>query len=336
MLKIVVKDEQLSPTASVQDIRNLNSAGDNLVFGFTSSADALAAMPVAKQFGMAVIAAHASATELRTGNWVPNFAGIAVSDYLSANAAPDFLKKDFPGVTTWNVFAYDYLTGHEGWNNFVKSMKAVEPGFKTNKQIFIPQTATDFTPYVTKALNGLPASSASNQGAYVFLFGSGEVDLFKQGAPYNISKKYKVILTEGGGYEELANTLKTDTPNSWVGYDYSYLGFHTKVNSQFVKDFEAANGGTPPDTWAEQSYESVLAYAAAIKKANSAVPSKVMAEFGGLSFQGPQGTVTLNAKTHQAFLPEVFTHFVPDPSVKQGWKEENADVIWPPVSAATP
>src|ERR1700723_430496 len=112
---------------------------------------------------MAVIAAHASATELRTGNWVPNFAGIAVSDYLSANAAPTFLKRDFSKVNTWNVFAYDYLTGHEGWNNFIKSMKAVEPNFTTNKQIFIPQTATDFTPYVTKALNGLPASAATNQ-----------------------------------------------------------------------------------------------------------------------------------------------------------------------------
>lgn len=336
-LKLVVKDEQLSPTASVQDIRQLNSAGVDLTFGFTSSSDALAAMPVAKQFGMAVIASHASATELRTGSWLPNFAGIAVSDYLSKDAAPTFLNKTFPKVTNWNVFAYDYLTGHEGWNNFVSAMKLVEPKFKTNAQIFIPMNATDFTPYVTKAIGQIPsAASAKTQGAYVFLFGAGEVDLFKQGAPYNFSKKYKVILTEGGGFEALADTLKTDTPNSWVGYDYSYLGFHTNVNTQFVKDFEAANHGTPPDSWAEQNYESVLAYAAAIKKAKSSDPSKVMAEFPGLTFQGPQGTVKLDPKTHQAFLPETFTHFVPDPSSKQGWKEEDAVVIWPPKSAAKP
>jgi branched-chain amino acid transport system substrate-binding protein len=335
-LELEVKDEQLSPTASVKDIRDLNSDGVNLVFGFTSSADALAAMPVAKQLGMDVIAAHASATELRTGNWVPNFAAVAVSDYLSADAAPDFLKKQFPQVTNWNVYSYDYVTGHEGWNNFTKAMKAREPKFAVNKQVFIPQTATDLTSYITSALNGLPSNSGQNQGAYVFLYGAGEVDLFKQGAPYNISKKYKVILTEGGGFEGLADTLKTQTPNSWVGYDYSYLGFHTKVNSQFVKDYEAANSGTPPDTWAEQSYEAVLAYKAALDKAGTDDPSKVAATFGGLSFPGTQGTVTLDPKTHQAFLPETFTHFVPDASSKQGWKEENAVVIWPPKSLAKP
>ncbi len=334
--EIVPEDEQLSPTASVKAVRDLSSQSVNLLFGFTSSSDALAAVPVARQLGMAVVASHASATPLRTTQFVPNFAAVANSDYLSANASPDFLRKQFPNIHTWNVFSYDYLTGHEGWNLFKSKMKDRDPQFTVNKEVFIPQTASDLTPYITSMLGALPADSGSSQGVYIFLFGAGEVNLFKQGAPYSLSSRFKVILTSGGGYEALANTLKTDTPSSWVGYDYSYKGFNTTMNKQFIKDFEAANGGTPPDTWAEQSYSAVYLYKTAIEKAKSDDPTKVIATFGGLSYPTPMGTIKLDSKTHQAFVPLTFTHFEPDPTSAQGWKESEATVIWPPVSAAIP
>lgn len=334
--EIVPEDEQLSPTASVKAVRDLSSQNVNLLFGFTSSSDALAAVPVARQLGMAVVASHASATPLRTTQFVPNFAAVANSDYLSANASPDFLRKQFPNIHTWNVFSYDYLTGHEGWNLFKSKMKDRDPQFTVNKEVFIPQTASDLTPYITSMLGALPADSGSSQGVYIFLFGAGEVNLFKQGAPYSLSSRFKVILTSGGGYEALANTLKTDTPSSWVGYDYSYKGFNTTMNKQFIKDFEAANGGTPPDTWAEQSYSAVYLYKTAIEKAKSDDPTKVIATFGGLSYPTPMGTIKLDSKTHQAFVPLTFTHFEPDPTSAQGWKESEATVIWPPASAAIP
>lgn len=334
--EIVPEDEQLSPTASVKAVRDLSSQSVNLLFGFTSSSDALAAVPVARQLGMAVVASHASATPLRTTQFVPNFAAVANSDYLSANASPDFLRKQFPNIHTWNVFSYDYLTGHEGWNLFKSKMKDRDPQFTVNKEVFIPQTASDLTPYITSMLGALPADSGSSQGVYIFLFGAGEVNLFKQGAPYSLSSRFKVILTSGGGYEALANTLKTDTPSSWVGYDYSYKGFNTTMNKQFIKDFEAANGGTPPDTWAEQSYSAVYLYKTAIEKAKSDDPTKVIATFGGLSYPTPMGTIKLDSKTHQAFVPLTFTHFEPDPTSAQGWKESEATVIWPPASAAIP
>lgn len=335
-IQFVTKDEQLSPTATVKAMRDLHSAGVNLVFGFTSSADALAAQPLAKQLGMVMVAAHASATELRTSKYVSNFAAVANSDYQSRHAAPTFLKKYFPQVNTWNIYGYDYLTGHEGWNNFKDAMKAIEPSFQVNKETFIPLTATDLTPYITSGLNGLPSSAAQNQGAYVFLFGAGEVNLFKQGAPYNLGDRYKVILTQGGGYEALADTLREHTPSSWVGYDYSYKAFNTKMNKQFVKDFEYAHDGRPPDAWAEQSYEAVYLLKAAIEKAHSTATAKVIATFPGLSFTGTQGTIVLNKTTHQAFVPMTFTHFQADPTSDTGWRETQALVIWPPKSDAIP
>jgi hypothetical protein len=48
------------------------------------------------------------------------------------------------------------------------------------------------------------------------------------------------------------------------------------------------------------------------------------------------GTITLDKKTHQAFVPMTFTHFQADPSSAQGWTESGAVVIWPPASAAVP
>ena len=335
-IELTVQDEQLNPTATVKAVRDLNSQGINLLFGFTSSPDALAAVPVAKQLGMAIVAAHASATPLRTTKFEPNFAAVANSDYLSSNGSPDFLRKQFPNIHTWNVFSYDYLTGHEGWNLFKQKMKDRDSQFKVNKEVFIPQTASDLTPYITAMLSSLPADSPTTQGVYIFLFGAGEVNLFKQGLPYNLAKRFNVILTSGGGYEALANTLKTDTPTSWVGYDYSYKAFNTAMNTQFVKDFEAANGGTLPDAWAEQSYSAVYLYKAAIEKAKSDDPAKVIATFGGLSYPTPMGTIKLDPKTHQAFVPMTFTEFAADPSSAQGWKESEAIVITPPASAAIP
>ncbi|HZV48972.1 MAG TPA: ABC transporter substrate-binding protein [Candidatus Dormibacteraeota bacterium] len=332
-LQLVTEDEQLSPTASVKAVRDLNSQGVNLLFGFTSSADALAAVPVVKELGMTLVAAHASATELRTTQFVPNFAAVADSDAQSQSAAPEFLHQRFPDVHTWNVFSYDYLTGHQGWNNFTAQMRILDSQFRVGKEVFIPQSATDLTPYITSMLSALPAGSGTTQGVYVFLYGAAEVNLFKQGAPYGLANRFKVILTQGGGYEALANTLKANTPSSWVGYDYSYKAFNTARNRQFVKDFEAANQGTPPDAWAEQSYESVYLYEAAIEKARSDDPAKVMGVFGGLTFEGTQGKVTIQKKDHQALVPQTFTHFEADPGSAQGWKESETVVIWPSKSS---
>ena len=64
---------------------------------------------------------------------MPNFAAVANSDYLSANASPDFLRKQFPNIHTWNAFAYDYLVGHEGWNTFKAKMKDRDPQFATRR-----------------------------------------------------------------------------------------------------------------------------------------------------------------------------------------------------------
>ncbi len=336
-VQMVSMDEAPNTAAAVNDLRTLNSQGVPFVFGITSSADALAMVPVAAQIGSIIVGSHPATTSLTTTNYKPNFVRIAASDAMATKSMAEFAQKNFPGITTWNVMGYDYVTGHDQWQGFLDNLTALGQKYKKGKEVFFPFTATSLTSYITSMVSSLPSSSATNQGLYIASFGAGTFNLIKQGIPYNLMKRFKAVLgVAGGGFLQQAGQLGADTPDIYSEYDYYYKAYSTPQNQSFVSDYQAKYNN-PPGSWALHGYMSVLAYKAAIEKAGSTDVSKVMAAFDGLTFPAPQGDVTIRAGDHQATVNVVMRHFVPDPSAPGGFQVKDFTVIpaadiLPPVS----
>ncbi len=325
-LEIVPLDEAPNAAAAAQAVRTLNSQGIPWTFGWTSSADALGAVPIAKQINSIIMASHAAATTLTTDKWESNFVRIAVNDDMAGKAISPVTRQKFPDVHKWNVFGYDYVTGHDQADTFKAGLKALDPSLAAGKEIFFPLSATELNTYITSMISALPADSAQKEGLFLATFGAGTFNLIKQGQQYGLFSKFKAVVgIAGGGFLGQAYQLGKDTPDIWNQYDYYYKAFNTPLNTQFVNDYQTAYK-TPPGSWAAQCFKSIYAYAAAFTKAGSDSFDKVLAAFDDLTFKSIEGDVLIRKGDHQAAVSVVMRHFKPDASVPEGFSVPEAIV----------
>jgi branched-chain amino acid transport system substrate-binding protein len=327
-LALVSKDEAPDTNAAVQALRDLNSAGVPFIIGFTSSADALAAAPVAAQIDSVIIAAHAATPALTTTKFVRNFARVAANDDMSSTALAAFASKRF-GIRKWNVIGYDYVTGHSQWATWAAAMAKTQPDFQKGHEVFFPFSATaQLTPYITNMIQAVPAAEAAKEGLFLATFGAGTQGLIKQGASYDLMKRFKTVISiSGGGFLLQARQLGADTPEMWSQYDYYYKAYKSAMNKRFVDDY-VAKFGAPPATWAYHGYQSINAWKAVLEKAGNTKVSAVLdALDSGVKFASPQGDVLIRGEDHQAVVDVVVRHFVPAPSSPQGFAVESFKVI---------
>lgn len=327
-LELVQEDEAPDSAAAVNALRSLNSDGVQFVMGFTSSADALAAIPIAEQIDSIIVGSHPATTALTGPDVSPNFFRVSANDDMATTAISLFANENFPEISTWNVFGFDYVTGHDQWDSFVEKVTAQNPDFEKNAEVFFPFDAVgSLQPYITSMLNELPEDSAETQGLAMATFGAGTFNLIQQGAQYDLMNQFAVVaVISGGGFLHQAQELGEDTPEMYSQYDYYYEAYDTPVNQAYVEDYQEAFD-TVPGSWATHGYMSVLAYAAAIEKAGNTDFEAVRTALEGITFDAPQGEVEIRAEDHQATVNVVMRHFVPSPDSEEGFEVVDFEVF---------
>ena len=318
-LAIVTQDEAPNTAQAVNALRTLNSQGIPFTFGWTSSSDALGAVPIAQQINSIVMGSHAAAMPLTTDKYAPNFVRIAVNDAMAAKALAELVHERFADIKTWNVFGFDYVTGHDQTDTFFAELQKIDPAVKRGKEVFFPLTATDLNSYISSMISGLSGDAAQKEGLFMATFGAGTFNLVKQGQPFNLFQKFKVSVSiAGGGFLSQAQQLGKDTPDMWSQYDYYYKAFDSQLNQQYVKDYQAKYNAIP-GSWSMQCFKSIYAYKAAFEKAGGTEFAKVLKAFDDLTFKSIEGDVLIRAGDHQAAVSVVARHFKSDASAKEGF-----------------
>lgn len=286
-IKFIAKDEQLSPTQTVLDMRELASAGVQAVIGGTITPDCEAAMPIADQYHMMFISFTCADNVLTTTKFNPNFFEVAPRTDELANAAAQFAHAQFPQIGTWNNMSYDYITGHGYYDSFVQTMKKLQPSVKFGTSIFLPLTATQLRPYITQMVSSAPNSVAAKQGLFLSTYGAGTIALAQQGRSYNLFSRYKAVLDVSGN-ELISATLGSTGPEIYYVYDYYYKAYHNAMNTAFVNAYMKTNQ-IGPASFDYQGYTDVQAIVAAAKKAGISNGSKMSKALVGIHFMTPKG-----------------------------------------------
>lgn len=333
-LQLVTKDEQANATATTQAMRDFASEGVQIVVGFTSSADCLAAIPIAQQNNMVLISAACADSSLQTTKFNKDFFSIAVNTDAMSNAAAQYAKDKVPSVTTWNNVGYDYVTGHDYWNHFQSEVKKRNSSAQFNKSVFFPLTETQVTPYITSLLSGVP--NDKSQGLFMSTFSGGTIAFAKQGQAYDFFNKFKVVLNVGGG-EDVSAALGSSGPAITYVHDYYWSAYKNPVNDYLVKQFQARPKQGPqtdgPHTWVFQGYTSVQIVAAAIAKAKKADGQSLINTLPGMHFQTAKGDAYFRKEDHM--LMQTMTVFTcQGANNSQGFTCPNTDVI--PASSFMP
>src|SRR5439155_8247920 len=150
-IEVLVEDDQLKPDVSKRLVTKLYSDDKaDLVVGTTSSAAALAILPVAQEVKTVLIVEPAVADSITGEHW--NRYVFRTARNSSQDAIANALSVAKPGVSIATI-AQDYAFGRDG----VAAYKAAAEklGGKIVHEEYTPTQATDFTASIQKLLGAL-------------------------------------------------------------------------------------------------------------------------------------------------------------------------------------
>lgn len=327
-VKLMVKDEQASPTVSVQDMREFASAHVDVVTGFTLSSDCLAAAPVAAQYGMVIVSSACNDGTLATTNYNPRIFSVSTNTTQLALAAAQFVHQTFPRISTWDNASYDYVTGHADWADFQADLHKIQPKTSFGKSVFFPFTATQLSSYISSLLS----STKRNSALFLGTFGAGTIEMAQQGRSYGLFSKYRLVLNFSGS-EPTSAALGPTGPKIYYIYDYYYRAYHNAMNSYLVSAYTRTHK-SGPDSWTEQGYSAVQVIAQAFAKAHSAGTNAVMKALTTTRFQTARGAAYFRSSDHIFISPVTVWECHGDASAAIGYSCPFYKVV--PASETTP
>jgi urea transport system substrate-binding protein len=221
--------------------------------------------------------------------------------------AMDFLKSK--GVKTLFLAGSDYVFPRTA-NKIIKQY-AKELGIKIVGEEYVPLDKDDWSTQVAKIVKAKPD--------FVFntINGSSNVGFVKAYYEQGLTAAKTPIISVSIAEEE-APSMGEDLTGQYAAWNY-FESVKSKANSTFIKAFQAKYPGRPTSDPMEAAYTSLYLYKNIVEKAGSFDVDKVNAASGGVSFDAPEGKVTIDGTNH---------HIAKTGLIGQINKDNQFDIVW--------
>jgi branched-chain amino acid transport system substrate-binding protein len=311
--KIVVleKDDQGKPDIG----KSLLAAayGDekaDFAVGPTSSAVALALLPVAEEYKKILIVEPAVADAITGEKWNKYIfrTGRNSSQDALANAA----VADFADVSI-GTLAQDYAFGRDGIKAFKEAMKKA----KVVHEEYLPPNTSDFTAGIQRLVDQLKDKPGRKFIAVVW---AGATPPYNALAAQNLKQRYGIDVASGGNILPAMVAYKQFP--GMEGAAYYYFGIPKNPANEWLVANHYKQFKTPPDFFTAGGMSAGMAIVTALKKTGGATQSdKLIAAMEGMSFETPKGKMTFRKEDHQAMQSMYHFRIKNDPAFAWGVPE---------------
>ncbi len=331
-VEMIVRDDAAKPDVGAREIRDVILREEvAAVFGPVSSGVLLAMSEVAKE-NKTILISHTANTErafVERGHRyifsvVPNtfIEGSAMGLYMA--------KKPYK---KYMIIGPDYEFGHIQADAFERRLKENKKDVEIVGRVWPKLGETDFTSYITAIIAAKPDAVYGN------LFGSDLIAFTKQAKGYDFFKKFPFAAL----YDvDTLQGLGKDAVEGVVGYERGPFHVIRKLApsqrfEDFIKKYREATKKYP-STWAINAYDGVMAWAKAVKKANTIDTEKVADALEGLELDSLRGPGRFIRKAdHQASVGSYIGVVAWDKSFPDFaiWKDAAyvpGDQVWRPES----
>jgi branched-chain amino acid transport system substrate-binding protein len=288
---IIEKDDQIKPDIAKSALAS--AYGDDkvdLAIGPSSSASALAMLPVAEEYKKILLVEPAVADAITGDKWNRYIFRTGRNSTQDAVAGAVALPADAQIA----MLAQDYAFGRDGVKAFKDTLAAIGSKAQIVHEEYVPQATTDFTAPAQRMFDVLKDKKGTRIIAIIWA-GAHPATKIHDLKP----ERFNIILAPGGnilpvmkGWKDLAGA---------EGAIYYYYGFpKNKVNDWLVAEHKKRNNGALPDFFTAGGMAAGIAVVEAIKKAGGTDTEKLIAAMEGMSFESPKGTMTFRKEDHQA------------------------------------
>jgi branched-chain amino acid transport system substrate-binding protein len=281
----------------------------DIAIGPTSSATAVAMLPVAEEYKKLLIVEPAAADSITGEKW--NRYIFRTGRSSSQDAIASALVIDHPGASV-AVLAQDYAFGRDG----VKALKAALKKATIVHEEYVPINNVDFTAAGQRIIDALK-NKPGKKIIYVFAWAG-------QGNPFKVAnlnpQRYGIEIAAGGhSFQGLVNYKPIPGMEGAIYYYHSLP--KNKINDWLVARFKK-DYGTPPDLYVPGGMSAAIALVEALKKTGGDPDTeKLIKAMEGMSFDTPKGKMTFRKEDHQAMQAMYHFKIKADPAVAWGIPE---------------
>lgn len=308
-LKVVDQDGKSEPAVFAEKARSLiEKECVAAVFGGWTSSSRKAMLPVfeadnALLFYPLQYEGMESSSNIFYSGAAPNQQIVPALDYLKEQGH----KKLF-------LVGSDYVFPQTA--NRVVNAYAEGNGMEVVGEEYTPMGSTDFTTIVNK-LKSSGADAVVNT-----LNGDSNVAFFKEYKASGLTADQVPVISMSIAEEEISAIGLDNVKGQLTAWNY-YQTLDSSENQKFVKNFKAKYGASKPTSDPmESAYTSLYLWKAMVEKAKSFDVGKVKAAADGVTFNAPEGKVTVDGENHHIYKTSYIGRIEDDLLIHTVWQSD--------------
>jgi urea transport system substrate-binding protein len=226
--------------------------------------------------------------------------------------ALDYLKEK--GVKSLYLVGSDYVFPQTA-NRIIKAYAAAN-GIEIKGEDYTPLGSTDFSTIVNKV-------RGSNAGAvFNTLNGDSNVAFFKEYTNAGLTPQKMPVVSVSIAEEEVTGIGAKNIQGQLTAWNY-YQTVDNPVNKTFVKAYKDKYGADKPTSDPmEAAYVSVYLWKNTVEKAKSFDVKAIQDNCGGVTFDAPEGLVTIDGENHHITKTARIGEIHPDGLIYTIWQSQ--------------
>jgi branched-chain amino acid transport system substrate-binding protein len=286
-VEFLYQDTQGDPANCVRKCQEFVERDDCRIFsGVIVSSEAAAIMPKLEQWNAFFISHGNGDGRLTAELLVPRFFRANTSAPMGARSVALFLK-DAPQKKFVTV-ASDYSWGQSSVKAFEEQIGKI--GKELVDKVFTPVANKDYSTYITRVLQ------SKADGCYIALQGDEARAFYSQATQYGLSQRVQ-FFTEIVAQSDI-KVLGKDSIGLIGSSRYPFT-YDIPQNKEFVAAFMQEYKNEIPDWTDGEIYQALMILFAAIEKADSTEPLKIVAAMEDLDVTSVKGPVLMRKCDHQ-------------------------------------
>lgn len=292
-LELVVRDDTGTPGDAIRVAEELVSREKVvLLMGTFASNVGLAVSDFAKQRKVLFLAAEPLTDKIVWQNGNRYTFRLRASTYMqTAMLVPEAAKL---GKKRWAIIYPNYEYGQAATDAFKQQMIALQPGGIEFVEQAVPLGKIDAGPVVQALIDAQPDAVFSS------LFGADLARFVREGELRGLFRGRPVFNLLGGEPEYL-DPLKAEAPVGWWVTGYPWHAIDTPEHKRF-RDAYRAKFNDYPRLGSVVGYSTIMAAAAAIRRAGSTDTEKLVAAMAELGVDTPFGRIVFRGIDHQSTM----------------------------------
>jgi branched-chain amino acid transport system substrate-binding protein len=297
-INVIVKDDQLKADLAKTLLEQAyNDDNVDLAVGTTSSAAALAMLPVAEENQKVLIVEPAVADAITGEKWnryIFRTARNSMQDaYGVAASTPE-------GEVSIGMLAQDYAFGKDGVAAIKSALAQLRPNAKVVFEEYAPQNATDFTASAQRLFDALK-DKPGKKILGILWAGQHPISKIADLKP----ERYGIEIAPGGNIMPVLQLYKNYP--GMEGPVYYYYNFPKNPMNEWLVAEHQKRFNAPPDFFTAGGFAAASAAVTAIQKAGGTDTEKLISTMEGMTFETPKGPMTFRKEDHQAM--QAMYHF---------------------------